>query len=381
MRSEVSLLCLVLFAFFIFIQLVYYFYFFARLAFYRGVEKHNTISSSNFPISIIICAHNELHKLKKYLPKILEQDYASQGTYLYEVLVVDDNSTDDSLYYLQELKLLYPHLNILSLSQESQQMRGKKFPLSMGIKQAKYEHILLSDADCEPASKYWLQFMAQAFSTKNEIVLGYSPFFTEKHKLNATIRFENFYTAFQYLSFALAKIPYMGVGRNLAYHRNLFFKNKGFSSHQRYLSGDDDVFINQVATKNNTTVMLHPDSFVYSEAKQNKEDWNIQKKRHLSVGHLYKTKHKILLGLLAFSHAYIYVGWVGLVFHKFYLLIALALFLFRYIVVFTIQALSMKKLKQNDLIPSILLYDIWLPFYYLSKLPILFLNKKNLQWK
>lgn len=371
-----SLILFICYCFFSAVQLFFYTYFFSRLAFY----KHKDVKQAQIPISIIVCAHNEMANLRKYLPKILEQDYFKDEKYLYEVLVVDDNSSDDSPYLLNDLKKIYPHLTVLHLSQESKNMRGKKFPLSMGIKQARYKHVLLTDADCEPSSLLWLQNMANGFQQKS-IVLGYSPFFKRKGALNRSIRFETFYGAFQYLSLALAKVPYMGVGRNLAYDRQLFFDNKGFSSHQHLLSGDDDLFINQVADCKNTAIVIHPDAFTKSEAKATRLDWQYQKQRHLSTGYLYKLKHKLLLGLLAFSHFYIYFGLAGLVLSKLFLLIGLGLFLFRWIVVLIFQGAAMKKLKEDDLVPWILYYDVWIILYYIKNIPSIFFRRKTNRWK
>src|SRR5690606_34092381 len=157
---------------------------------------------------------------------------------------------------------------------------GKKFALSLGIKAAQYEHLVFTDADCVPESSDWLTHMAGAFSGGKEIVLGYSPYLRRAGMLNALIRFETFHTAMSYLSYALKGKPYMGVGRNMAYTKSLFFRGKGFASHMHIASGDDDLFVNQNATPHNTTICIHPEAHVWSEPKTTFSAYARQKTRH-----------------------------------------------------------------------------------------------------
>ncbi|MBP9932883.1 MAG: glycosyltransferase, partial [Chitinophagaceae bacterium] len=201
-------LAVALMALFVLIQLFYYLFFFARLAFYR---KDETVPADTpFPVSLIICAFNEEANLKKNLPLWLSQQYHKNGRPFYEVIVVNDNSEDDSFYLLNQMKEKYPHLHVVHLTQEAKLIPGKKFPLSMGIKSARFEHLLLTDADCEPAGEQWLSRMARGFEGNKTVVLGYSPYIKYPGWLNKKIRFETLLTAIQYLSYALARIPYMG---------------------------------------------------------------------------------------------------------------------------------------------------------------------------
>lgn len=333
------------------------------------------------PISIIICAHNEEANLLKNLPYILNQTYEHNGANNFEVLVVNDNSTDDAIYMLRDLMKTNAHLNVLNLEQESRNMKGKKFPLSMGVKQSKFEHLLLTDADCMPTSKNWLAEMVQPFYEGKEIVLGYAPYNKENTALNRKIRYETFYSALQYLSFALTKIPYMGVGRNLAYKKELFNANKGFSKHYHLLSGDDDLFINAVANKKNTAVVLNENAFMYSDAKNSSAAWKFQKKRHLTTGQFYKFKHKIMLGLLALSHFLFYISLIACCFFKPWVWIALAVLGFRWLYLFIIQYLSMKKLDEQDLASRILFYDIWMLWYYIKNIKNIFFKPKIIEWR
>ena len=252
--SHVLLIC---FWSFTLILLFYYLFFFLRLALRRNRIETVPDPQQRRPISLIICAFNEEANLTKNLPRWLNQDYHRNGKPCFEVLVINDNSEDDTFYLLNRLCEEHPHLRVVHLTQEAKHIPGKKFPLSIGIKSAYYEHCLLTDADCTPDSNQWLARMAAGFSEKKQIVLGYSPYKRHKGWLNKRIRFETIHTAMQYLSYAMAGLPYMGVGRNLAYTRTLFFNNKGFSSHNHIASGDDDLFINQVANAHNTLVRVN----------------------------------------------------------------------------------------------------------------------------
>jgi glycosyltransferase involved in cell wall biosynthesis len=351
------------------VQVFYYVFFFSRLAFYKPKEKQR---SQQHPVSIIICARDEDENLARNLPGVLVQNYNTT----HEVIVVNDNSVDDSKYILAELHKTFKKLQVIELEQEAKMIAGKKFPLSIGIKEAKHEIVLLTDADCVPASEHWLFKMQNAFTDDVEIVLGYGAYQKLPGLLNKIIRFETFHTALQYLSYAIAGMPYMGVGRNLAYRKNLFFQNKGFSSINHIPSGDDDLFINQVASKKNTTVSLAPESFTLSMPKQSWKDWKRQKNRHYSTGKFYKPEHQFLLGIYTGS------------FFLFYpLLLASLLFfdwrwaLIAFIVRVMIQAViwkkAMKKLNEQDLFASFLFWDIWMFIYYILFAPALWKKPKK----
>jgi glycosyltransferase involved in cell wall biosynthesis len=263
------------------IQVFYYLYFFSRLAFYKKPQRDTT---SEHPISVVICARDEADNLTKNLPGVLVQDYKTT----HEIVLVNDNSTDEGRYVIDEFQKSFKNINHIHLTQEAKMISGKKFPLSMGIKSAKYEIVLLTDADCTPASEFWMQEMQNAYDEQTEIVLGYGAYHKRPGLLNALIRFETFHTAIQYLSYALAGKPYMGVGRNLSYKKDVFLRNKGFSSINQIPSGDDDLFINKVATAKNTAIVIDPEAHTLSEAKKSWGDWMTQKYRHYTTSKYYK---------------------------------------------------------------------------------------------
>jgi len=345
------------------IQVFYYAGFFGRLAFYKPKTK---LRSQNHPVSIIICARDEDENLARNLPGVLVQSYPST----YEVVAVNDNSLDDSKYILQELKKTFKSLNVIELTQEAKHISGKKFPLSMGIRSAKYEVLLLTDADCVPASEHWVTKMQAGYDDGIEIVLGYGAYHKKKGLLNKLIRFETFHTALQYLSYALAGIPYMGVGRNLSYKKDLFFRNKGFSSINHIPSGDDDLFINKVATKKNTAVVIDPDAVTRSIPKTTWKSWLQQKSRHYTTAKYYKPKHKFLLGAYFITQFSFYpLLAASIIFYDWRF--ALAVFGVRFLLQGFVLFKSMKKMGESDLWPWFLLLDFWMFFYYLIFAPAL----------
>ncbi|MDE3252268.1 MAG: glycosyltransferase [Bacteroidota bacterium] len=345
----------------IFIQVLYYLYFFRRLAFYQIPERNN---STEHPVSIIICARDEADNLTRNLPGVLVQDYKTT----HEIIIVNDNSTDEGRYVIDEFKKSFKNINHIQLTQEAKMITGKKFPLSIGIKSAKHEIVLLTDADCTPVSEFWIQKMQDAYQEDTEIVLGYGAYHKRPGILNKLIRFETFHTALQYLSYAMAGTPYMGVGRNLSYKKEVFLRNKGFSSINQIPSGDDDLFINQVANARNTTVVIDPDAHTISEPKKRWSEWMTQKYRHYTTGRYYKPKHKFLLGLYSFTSFILYpLLVVSIIFYNWWL--ALAVYGVRLLIQAIILFKSMKKLNEADLYPWFLFLDIWLFFYYLITLP------------
>ena len=167
------------------VLLFYSFYFFIKLHFYKSKN-----SSFNKPISIIICAKNELDNLRKNLPIILAQNYFN-----FEVIVVNDQSSDESTFFLNELAKENKHLIIVNIDDFVTHGLGKKFALTLGIKTAKHEHLLLTDADCIPNSKDWVKQMSSNFNNA-EIILGYGSYEKKKGLLNKIISSKNFIANF-----------------------------------------------------------------------------------------------------------------------------------------------------------------------------------------
>ena len=359
------------------IQLLYFWGVFSRFAFH----KKKQLNKEKNPVSVVICAKNEYANLKKNLPLILEQDYPN-----FEVVVVNDCSEDDSNYLLKSISKTYPHLNVITIAKNINFFKGKKFALAIGIKAAKNEMLILTDADCIPKSNQWISEIQKHFSEKTQIVLGYSGFERKNGLLNKIIRYDTIMTAIQYFSWALAGKPYMGVGRNLAYNRELFFKVKGFTSHYHIPSGDDDLFINQVATKNNVAIEYSYESQTISQAKSSYNEWVLQRKRHFAAGFHYKRFHKIILGMFSLSNFFFYLSFIALttlllIDKLYYPIIIVNFLLFLKIVS---QLIILKKSMNKLVEKNLLLISPILDFIFVIINPLIALSNiivKENKWK
>ncbi|WP_240894557.1 glycosyltransferase [Parapedobacter sp. SGR-10] len=355
------------------VQLYYILFVYGRLARYK-VQSYQ--DSTNFPpVSVIICAHNEQDNLKEFLPAILEQDYPE-----YEVIVVDDCSTDDTKWILQDFAREYKHLRIVDIKEHVQLKHNKKFALTLGIKAAQHERSILTDADCQPQSKHWLKEMSGAFIEGKEIVLGYSPYFKTNTFLSKLIRFETSHTAMSYLSYALKGNAYMGVGRNLAYTKSLFFRGKGFNAHMHIKSGDDDLFINHNATPTNVNIAIHPDAHMYSTAKNTWKAYYKQKARHSGASLLYKRKHKRMLATQLITAILFYTMLaVVLVLYPVCWQYVVGAYLLRLMSQLIVFGKIYRKLAVKDLL-------IWLPvldilyYFYICTNGLFNRHKKQISW-
>jgi len=298
----------------------------------------------------------------------------------FEIVVVNDCSNDGSDWYLRDISAKHKNLKVVTISDHPRFKHGKKFAVTLGIKASKNENMVFSDADCRPATTRWLSRMQSNFTNSTEIVLGYSPYERRSGLLNRIIRFETLSTALNYISFALEGMPYMGVGRNLAYKKSLFFQGKGFASHMHILSGDDDLFVNQNAKTNNTVIEIHPDSQVWSEPKQTFSAYFSQKLRHQGAGKAYKLKHKKILALQAGSGVLFYLSLIILIVIQAQWWLLLSVYLIRLVIQLIVYVPCFRKLSYPDLIRWLPLLD-FIYYFYIMVLSFVSVFKKRLEWK
>jgi glycosyltransferase involved in cell wall biosynthesis len=356
----------------LFLQLFYYLFFYLRLAFY----KPKAVNTGTEPVSVIICARNEEDNLRENIPLILAQDFPD-----FEVIVVNDRSYDGSYDFLKDMAEVNPKLKVVNIDEEVIISGSKKFALTLGIKKSVNDILLLTDADCKPASPRWISQMQSNFSEKTDIVLGVGVYQKKGFSLlNQLIRFDTFFTALQYLSYSLAGQTYMGVGRNLAYRKHLFFDNKGFGSHNHIRSGDDDLFINEVAHKAKVNISVSADSQTLSAPKTSWNEWFHQKRRHLTTGPLYKTKHQFLLGTFMFSQLLFYPLLILLIVLQYNLPVVVSVFALRFLIQIIVFGKVMKTLNQRDLLLLSPVIDLVLPFITLT-LSVSNLLVKPQTWK
>ncbi len=327
-------------------------------------------------VSVILCAKNEAEYLKAHLPFFVNQDYPT-----FEIILVNDGSTDSSLDVMKIYSDKYNNIRVVNVEQNEAFWGNKKYALTLGIKSAKYDYLLLTDADCKPLSRYWIKQMTSYFDEKKSIVLGYGAYEKIKYSfLNKLIRFETLLTAVQYFSYALMGLPYMGVGRNLAYKKEEFFNNNGFVDHMDILSGDDDLFINKIGTAENVTMNISPYSFTKSQPETTLKNWIIQKRRHISTSYKYQFKHKMMLGVFYSSQLFFWVLSIVLLINQFKVSMVLSLCVFIIIIKYLVLGVSAKKLREKDLILLTPILELFLICFQLS-IFIINLFSKHSRWK
>jgi glycosyltransferase involved in cell wall biosynthesis len=319
------------------------------------------------------------------LPSILAQQYAGA----WELLLVDDASTDETPAVLSSFMEQYPaRLRVLRIAKKT--FSGKKHALAQGIAAAKYDLLLLTDADCIPGSLHWVQQMVLVMMEKpeTEIVLGYGPMrhpalstpSAKETLLSFWARYETAFTAAQYFALAAAGMPYMGVGRNLCFKRQVFDRVGGFERHLQIPSGDDDLLVNAASNAKNTAICLDYESFMYSEAASNWSAWFKQKRRHLTAGTAYKWPHKVVLAALALSQIGHYAGFLILILVGIEPKIVIGLFLLRQVSIMVILGKILRILRESGLFFKIPVFDAFLTLYFGVVVPWFLYRSKNVEW-
>jgi len=322
-------------------------------------SKEHILDIEDKPVSIVVCAHNEIENLKVLLPKLLAQAYVD-----FEVIIVDDRSTDGSYEYLLEEQSKHANMKMVRVEWTPEHVNEKKYALTLGIKGAKNDLLVFTDADCEPISYNWLKKMVSQFNGKTDFVLGFSYYREHPGFLNKFIRYETLQTALLYVTMALLGIPYMGVGRNIGYKRSFFLSRKGFNKILKVTGGDDDLFVNRYSTSKNTTVVLDPESVILSEPKKKLGEFITQKIRHISVSKLYKFKHKFLIGLISISKILFWITGLSLIILTYNIYWTASLFSIQLLLLLWVYDRFTKILKVK--------YEIWslwfMDFVYISYL-------------
>ncbi|MCB0495375.1 MAG: glycosyltransferase [Cyclobacteriaceae bacterium] len=338
------------------------------------LKKSTAIKNGN-GISIVIAANNELENLKHNLPKVLSQEYST-----YEVIVVDDRSSDESYEFLLELAKQHKNLKVLTVTDLPDHLNGKKYAITLGIKTAKFDQILLTDADCYPESKNWIGTFANAWGEKISFVVGFSQYKQRPGLLNYFIRFETLVTGIQYLASAALNKPYMGVGRNLSYSKTMFLSKKGFHGYQNLVGGDDDLFVNKHAIGANTQLVIGADALITSYPKTSWSTYFLQKTRHLSVGKHYTAKSKLILSVFSLTWIATWFLFPFLFFDPMNLLVSGSLLVLRIILMGTTILVFLKRTETRLSILGLILLDIMFALYYFVT-GIKALLAKRVKWK
>lgn len=289
----------------LFIQVIYYLALYNRIHSHNKAVKRNCINFSNTlpPISVVICAKNESENLRNFLPAVLEQNYPN-----FEVVVINDGSTDESEELLSSLEKKYPRLYHSFTPQNIRYISHKKLALTLGIKACKNDWLVFTEANCYPVSPDWLKCIARNFTPETDIVLGYSSYERGKGWLHKKIAFDSLFTSMRYLGFALAKKPYMGIGRNMAYRKELFFQQKGFSAHLDLQRGEDDLFINKIATGKNTRVETDVNATVRMQSVKYPQEWREEKVSYMATSKYYRGFQRFALGFETLTRILFYIA-------------------------------------------------------------------------
>ena len=349
------------------IQLLYHWGLFTKVAFYKNKRLTKTDSELE-PVSIVLCARDAYEYLIELVPALLNQNYPD-----FEVVIVNDCSDDETEEYLKDLERQEPRIKPVQLKQHLNFFNGKKFPLSMGIKSAQNDLIVLTDCNCMPTNNQWLRSVVNCYGNKTEIVIGYSPIIRKKGLLNYLMRFDAVQNALLYLSAALKGHPYMGIGKNLSYRKELFYKNKGFTSHYTTSVGDDDLFVSQAATHKNTEVLIDPDNAILTTPTNTIHKWVRQKSARYSTIRKYSARTRMMLSLFYISQFLFYASFITLLCLKpaftitggeaFYIPILVFFFLLRFGSQLFIYYKASKRLGEKGLLPGLIAYDFLFAFF------------------
>ena len=364
--NSFSFIVLIVFGLSLLIQLLYHWGKFSKVAFFKKVGRPK-LNEELEPVSIVICARDVYEYLIDLIPALLTQDYPD-----YEIVVVNDCSDDETEEYLKDLERREPKIKPVQLKQHLNFFNGKKFPLSMGIKSAKNDIIILTECNCMPVNDQWLRSVVNRYNNQTEIVIGYSPYVPKKSTLNRIMRFDALQNGLLYLSAALSRRPYMGVGRNLSYRKELFYRNKGFISHYMTSVGDDDLFISQVANKKNTEVLIDAENAILTTPTSSFKLWIRQKSSRYSTVSKYNVGARISLSLFYLSQFLFYASFIALLCLKpafvitngaaFYIPILVFFFLLRFGTQLIIYHKASKRLGEKGLLPGLIAYDFLFAF-------------------
>ena len=357
-----SFIILICFWLALLIQLIYHWGVFSKVSFFKNKSRKKNDDELE-PVSVVVCARDAYEYLVDLLPSLLNQDYPD-----YEIVVVNDCSDDETEEYLKDIERRETKIKPVQLHQHLNFFNGKKFPLSMGIKSAKNDLLVFTDVNCTPADDQWLRSVVNCYKNNTEVVIGYSPYVRKKGLLNQLMRFDALQFALQYLSAALNKRPVLGIGKNLSYRKELFYRHKGFTSHYTTSAGDDDLFINHAARGKNTEALIDAEHGITTMPPQGFALWTRQKSSRYSTIPAYDGTSKAFLGLFTWSHLLFYATFIALICLKpafcvagkpvLYIPILVFFFLLRYVSQMVIYHGASKRLGEKGLLPGLLFYDL-----------------------
>lgn len=346
------------------IQLLYYLVTYARPL--KESKRNKAEAKEAQPaVSVIVYAKNESENLRKHLPSLLAQDYPE-----YEVIVVNDGSTDESDEVLKTLKNDNQHLYHTYIPEDVKYLSRKKLALTVGIKAAQHDILLFTEANCEPLGKNWISAMARNYNKETSIVLGFCAYGNHKGFFHKLVAYDNLMSGLQYISSALTHHPYVGNGRNLSYRKELFFAHKGYYKSLSLHAGDDDLFINEAANNKNTRVEYSAESITEMAEIERFSMWKEMKVSRAATHRHYKGGTLAFYRVESLSYFLFFLAVIAAIVTGIYgnwLLSILAglLYISRFAIKATILHKSSLLLQQKPVTAWLLFLELILPLFNL----------------
>lgn len=354
-NTKVALAVLSAFALVTVIQLIYYFLIYGKFTFHR---KKSAVSFKEVPMSVVVVVRDNASQILQSLPKLLSQQYPA-----FEIVVVNDRSPDENtLFTIKEYSNRYPNIKFVDLSEAVSTSKGRKMAVSFGIKCATYENILVTSPDCEPSSVHWLSAMAANFQGQKKVVVGYSTYARRRTPYNAFLRYDNVVGAVQYFSHVLRNATYRADFNNIAFLRQLFYNQKGFTSFNHLEWGEEDIFVHRISGGDNTSVEYSPESMIVQNNIPSYGYWRSHKISLYYTRKFNSTRNRFSLSMFDATNMLFYVlltlSVVSAIHVPTFLYAAIGVAVVRVVGLYVSVGISAAKLCEKQIIPLILPFDL-----------------------
>jgi len=245
----------------------------------RRSRSAATPSEPTEKAAVIVYSNDENADLEAMLPQVLHQDYAPG----FEVIVVNEGDSPAVRDIVSTLQIAHNNLYLTSTPDGARNLSRKKLAITLGIKATRYPVVVLTTAASRINSDRWLHGIMRHFGADSpvEVVIGYASAapYDDRSAGSRARSFDSVAEAAAWISPAISGRPWRGVEHNLAYRRELFFRNKGFSRHLNLRHGDDDIFISEIARGDNTAVDISPETFVEVPGSNNRRAFRLRAER------------------------------------------------------------------------------------------------------
>lgn len=329
------------------LQVIYWLIFYLKFA----ISKPSKKSPKRIPVSVILYVKNQMSEIVDVLPKLLSQQYHD-----FEVVIVNNASTDDTLEICKEFASLYPNIRIVDVINNEAFWGSKRYALTLGIKASRHEYLLFVDCDTQIPSDNWLWQMSAQFTLNKTIVLGMTQYTKSKDFFNKWIRFEHTFTQLQNFSFSRFVTPYNLVAKNVGYKKEEFYKVNGFIEHMNDVQNEQEFLLKKIATSKNVTVCDEPLSTIFIPTPKNNKEWKIEKKRQLKVLKQMSFGAKFLHTLHHLTRIILLPITVILLCWLYQPIVVLSIYFILFLLRWLVFSLALNKFNQKDI-------KIWYPIF------------------